>query len=188
MSGPMRPDEVAAAKKVVIPDAVWDAFNAEIASRFIGGCAIVPQQAVVDKLIAAGFNEIDIFDKGWLNVEDGYRALGWHVEYDKPGWNEFYPAKYKFTAAGAVCATPRQQEGGICEEAATEIERLRLELAQAKLAEDAAANLEAEILRLRELLRDWLEFAKDVKPGCAAGADWLESLRKRTALAPGDVK
>jgi hypothetical protein len=76
----------------------------------------------------------------------------------------------------------------LLEEAADEIERLRLELAQAKLAEDAAANLEAEILRLRELLRDWLEFAKDVKPGCAAGADWLESLRKRTALAPGDVK
>jgi hypothetical protein len=38
-----------------------------------------------------------------------------------------------------------------------EVERLRLELAQAKLAEDAAANLEAEILRLRADLREEVE-------------------------------
>jgi hypothetical protein len=106
MSGPMRPDEMVAAKKLVIPDAIWDAFNAEIAQRFVGGLAIVPQRAVVDRLVAAGANEREIFDNGWLNVEDGYRAHGWRVEYDKPGWNESYEAHYKFRAASSAGAAP----------------------------------------------------------------------------------
>ena len=36
---------------------------------------------------------------------------------------------------------------------------------------------------LRSLLDDWLEFAKDVRPGCAAGHEWLEGLRARTTRA-----
>ena len=36
----------------------------------------------------------------------------------------------------------------------------------------------------KALATDWLEFAKDVRPGCAAGSDWLSMLRERTiALA-----
>lgn len=30
------------------------------------------------------------------------------------------------------------------------------------------------------LLSRWLEFAADVQPGCAAGADWLDELRTKT--------
>ena len=39
----------------------------------------------------------------------------------------------------------------------------------------------------KQILRDWLDFSSDVQPGCAAGAEWLESLRARTsaALDPG---
>ena len=36
---------------------------------------------------------------------------------------------------------------------------------------------------LRAVVTDWLKFAKDVQPGCAAGADWLEGLRKRSDAA-----
>lgn len=39
----------------------------------------------------------DIFDKGWLNFEYAYEAVGWKVEYDKPGYNEDYPASFTFT-------------------------------------------------------------------------------------------
>jgi hypothetical protein len=31
-----------------------------------------------------------------------------------------------------------------------------------------------------QLLRDWLYFAKDVIPSCAAGTEWLDALRKKT--------
>ncbi len=32
----------------------------------------------------------------WLNVEELYRAQGWTVTYDKPGYNESYPATFTF--------------------------------------------------------------------------------------------
>jgi hypothetical protein len=31
-----------------------------------------------------------------------------------------------------------------------------------------------------QLLRDWLYFAKDVIPSCAAGTEWLDALRRKT--------
>ena len=38
-----------------------------------------------------------------------------------------------------------------------------------------------ELEKMREALRQWLIFASDVVPGCAAGAEWLEVLRAKTA-------
>jgi len=32
-----------------------------------------------------------------------------------------------------------------------------------------------------DALEDWQKFAADVMPGCAAGAEWLDGLRARTA-------
>ena len=32
----------------------------------------------------------------------------------------------------------------------------------------------------RLILEDWLRFAADVVPGCAAGHEWLEELKART--------
>ena len=39
---------------------------------------------------------------------------------------------------------------------------------------------EKQLKELRSVLSEWLLFASDVQPGCAAGADWLEGLRNRT--------
>lgn len=33
-----------------------------------------------------------------------------------------------------------------------------------------------------KLLKEWLEFSKDVQPGCAAGADQLDFLRSTTEV------
>jgi hypothetical protein len=38
----------------------------------------------------------DVFKNGWLNVEHLYETHGWKVEYDKPAYNEDYPATFKF--------------------------------------------------------------------------------------------
>ena len=43
------------------------------------------------------------------------------------------------------------------------------------------AALEAECARLLALSADWLKFASDVRPGCASGEEWLDSLRVRTS-------
>ena len=96
MSKPITPDEVASAKRAHIPDAVFDAFNAEIAAAFTAGSATVKQDKVVQRLIDGGMERREIFDKGYLNVEEVYRDAGWNVTYDKPAYNESYSAFFVF--------------------------------------------------------------------------------------------
>lgn len=96
MSGPITPDQVGETKRLLFPQAVFDAFNAEIAATFSSGSAVVLQGKVVDRMIAAGIDRHDIFSKGYLNVEEAYKAEGWSVEYDKPGYNESYEANFTF--------------------------------------------------------------------------------------------
>lgn len=93
---PIAPDEVAGAKKVIIPKKVFEAFNTLIVRNFAGNNAVVVQDDVVDLLVKGGLNRSDIFNNHWLDVEDAYRSAGWIVEYDKPGYNESYPATFAF--------------------------------------------------------------------------------------------
>lgn len=93
---PITPQEVAGAKRKYIPAAVFDAFNAEIAQRFAGGRAIVPQETIVARLEAAGLQRREIFDSGWLNVEESYEAAGWTVIYTKPAYNESGSPYFEF--------------------------------------------------------------------------------------------
>lgn len=92
----LKPDDVVLAKKVSMPDDVIQVFNDEIARKFNGRYAHVLQKDVVAALVAKGYNRAEIFHMGWLDVEDIYRAEGWKVSYDKPGWNEFYDASFEF--------------------------------------------------------------------------------------------
>lgn len=39
---------------------------------------------------------------------------------------------------------------------------------------------DSDIDSLKALLADWLNFAKDVAPACAAGMDWLDGLRQKS--------
>ena len=48
---------------------------------------------------------------------------------------------------------------------------------------DRVQRQAALIEQMQHVLADWLDFAVDVIPGCAAGADWLDSLRSRTKAA-----
>lgn len=98
MSKPIRPEEVGGHKATVIPAAVFDAFNAEIAARYEGGRAEVTQKAVMDRLTRAGLERREVFDRGWLNVEAAYEDFGWKVRYEKPGFNEGGEAFFTFEA------------------------------------------------------------------------------------------
>lgn len=94
---PITPDEVADAKQASFPDEVFQAFNGLIAEKFSGGRAVVKQDDVVERIVSKlDCTRQEVFNKGWLNVEEAYRKAGWIVEYDKPGYNETYDAFFTF--------------------------------------------------------------------------------------------
>lgn len=95
---PITPDEAKARKETDIPDEVIEAFNELlIKNHSIGTNSIaIGQDEVVALIVKKGLNRSDIFDKHWLDVEDVYRAAGWIVDYDKPGYNEDYSAYFTF--------------------------------------------------------------------------------------------
>jgi hypothetical protein len=99
MSKPISPDEISDLQKEIFPAEVFDAFNELIAENFSNGYANVEQDTVVNRIIEKGAGNItkhEIFHRGWLNVEEVYRKAGWEVDYDKPGYNETYPASFEF--------------------------------------------------------------------------------------------
>ena len=93
---PISPSDVAGAKERTFPNEVLESFNELITQKFSGGSATIQQDDVVKLMVQKGLDHGEIIDKGWLDVEDVYRASGWHVEYDKPGFNETYPATFTF--------------------------------------------------------------------------------------------
>jgi hypothetical protein len=98
MTGPIRPEDVARTKSHSIPDAVFDVFNQLIARGWNGRSSVVVQDEVVDLLTTTyGMNRADIFAQNMLDVEEAYRGKGWKVVYDKPAYNESYPAKFEFS-------------------------------------------------------------------------------------------
>lgn len=110
MSKAISPDQVAAQKAKSFPDFVFDAFNELIAANFTTGSATVYQSKVIDLILAKankgltsadiddgmGLSWNDVLNKGYLNVEEVYREAGWKVTYDKPAYNESYPASFEF--------------------------------------------------------------------------------------------
>lgn len=94
---PITPAEAAEQKKDSIPPAVIKAFNILIVEKMSGGKAVFTQEEVVKRLVEEkGLSEADIYSKGYLNVEKLYEKAGWQVQYDKPGYNEDYPATFTF--------------------------------------------------------------------------------------------
>lgn len=99
---PISPDQLTDAKSAAFPPEVFDAFNELICENMDGAEATIKQDDVVRRIIgklgadAPQYTRQQIFDRGWLNVEDAYRKAGWSVEYDKPGFNETYPATFTF--------------------------------------------------------------------------------------------
>lgn len=102
---PIKPKDVAARKEAVIPEPVFDAWNEAIAKAWNGHDATVKESVVVDLIVAhmekAGtkLSRTEVYEQHLLDVEEAYRKAGWRVAYDKPAYNESYPATYKFTKA-----------------------------------------------------------------------------------------
>jgi len=90
---PISPKEAKAGR--AFPDAVYEAFNELI----VEGRGHVRQRDAIARILSKmpDIDQNTIFKKGWLDIEDAYRAKGWDVIYDKPGFNEHhYEPFFKF--------------------------------------------------------------------------------------------
>lgn len=102
MIAAIKPSEIAEAKAKTFPNFVMKTWNEMIAKKMGATSAHITQDEIVKALIEASPEMIDrstVFDNMWLDVEDIYRAAGWKVDYDKPGYNESYGAYFKFSVA-----------------------------------------------------------------------------------------
>jgi len=96
MSGPIRPEDIPSEKVQSFPESVFEAFNELIVANIVDGRAMFTQENVIELMQKRGLDRREIFDNGWLNVEEVYREAGWTVAYDKPGYNETYSATFTF--------------------------------------------------------------------------------------------
>jgi hypothetical protein len=99
MTRAITPDEATeqAAAAPNIPDPVFEVFNELIVKNLRDGEAHVLQDDAVTAISGAlTVERQDVLDNHWLDVEDAYRAQGWVVDYDKPGYNETYSAFFTF--------------------------------------------------------------------------------------------
>lgn len=94
---PIKPSDVGAEKVRVYPDAVIEAFNELIAENYVNGRSVLHKNKVVERMLSKGLSKGEIYENGWLNVEEVYRGADWNVEYDKPGFDESYEPTFTFT-------------------------------------------------------------------------------------------
>ncbi len=100
MAKPISPDDVGSIRTHSFPPGVIEAFNALIALKWNGAAARITEDEAVLAIIAkTGVTRQAVFGNRWLDVESCFRAAGWKVDYDKPGYNETYEASFTFTRA-----------------------------------------------------------------------------------------
>jgi hypothetical protein len=99
---PVRPDEIRSQQ--ALPTIVYAIVNKLLAQHYDSNSrtAVITQKSIVEALERTGLTPSQIYDGDYLNFEDHYRAHGWDVEYDKPGYNETYEAFFSFTAREAT--------------------------------------------------------------------------------------
>jgi hypothetical protein len=99
------PEQASQEKNKLFPDFVIAAFDALIAKNFDGKKSCFLQSDVVKEVLnrwpidtSVRIRERSnlIFERRYLDVEEIYQRVGWKVEYDKPGYNENYEAKFTF--------------------------------------------------------------------------------------------
>jgi len=99
---PLSPDEVLEKKQMSIPDAMLEAINEMIVKKWNGSEATFRQEDLLDLYFSKigesniQMNRTKVFDNHWMDFEEIYRKAGWKVSYDKPAYNESYPATFTF--------------------------------------------------------------------------------------------
>lgn len=96
---PITPEDLK--KEFKVPDFVVKVVNKLLADEYATSNSFsisLLQDDIVKALCKEkGVKSQKVFDNGWLNFEETYNRCGWKVEYDKPAYNETYPAIFKFS-------------------------------------------------------------------------------------------
>lgn len=96
---PIRPEDIGAAKKAILPPEVIAAANEIITQNWNGSSARFTTTELagrIRKKMDMGDNEA-VAAKGWLDIEDVYRNEGWKVEFYKTGYSDPEDDYYIFT-------------------------------------------------------------------------------------------
>ncbi len=94
---PVSPREARESKNQLIPEAVIQAFNKLLCNNFDNEIIVFQDQVIEEiQTINPQISREILFKNHWLDIEDVYRANGWTVVYDKPGYNESYKAYWTF--------------------------------------------------------------------------------------------
>ena len=96
MLKPISPDEVISQKAKDFPEEVIEVFNSLIAKKWSNGYACITLAEAKKAVVTALNQHNKSFCSDYMNVEDIFRAAGWEVVYDQPGYNESYEASYTF--------------------------------------------------------------------------------------------
>lgn len=79
---PISPEQVAAKRRPVIPPEVIEAFNELIVLEYRGQCAII-DRVDAEKMIMMKMPRGTVFNNEWLDIEEVYYRVGWHVFYEQ---------------------------------------------------------------------------------------------------------
>jgi hypothetical protein len=96
---PFSPAEARKAKQQSIPPEVIEVVNTILARECSqSGYATMLEEDVITAILEAipAATRSQIYKDHWLDFEEAYRAQGWSVDYDAPGYNESYKASYTF--------------------------------------------------------------------------------------------
>ncbi len=95
---PISPSEILGNLDKIIPPVVIQAVNNLLMKQYRDGSVTILQDEIIQEIINldGAITRDQIFDNKWLDFEALYRQNGWSVEYDKPGYNESYTARFIF--------------------------------------------------------------------------------------------
>lgn len=95
---PITPDEVVAVRARSLPPEVIAVWNELIAENWNGASSRVFRRQAIERLAdRLKVEQHEVGSRGYLWIESVFEEAGWKVEYDRPGFNESYPATYLFT-------------------------------------------------------------------------------------------
>jgi hypothetical protein len=85
-------------KQESFPDDVFESFNELIVQNFVEGSASFKEIEVIKLMRRKGLMHEEMYNKGWLFIEDRYRLAGWEVKHNLDRHVGTINAGYTFTA------------------------------------------------------------------------------------------
>ena len=95
---PIKRSEISVAKTSLIPDSIINAVNELIKKYWSGSQASFKQDELLALVLSTDstLTKEKIFEEHLFDFEQVFRAEGWKVIYNKPGWDETYEPYFTF--------------------------------------------------------------------------------------------